>query len=95
MPICLSPHFSPQNTGWIRTLNMGKTLLFYYHSSVGIALGYGPDSWVPKVQFLAGAGNFSLHHCIQNSSEVHPASYPMGTRALSLGVKWPGCEADH
>jgi hypothetical protein len=25
----------------------------------------------------------------------HPASYPMGTGTLSLGVKRPGCEADH
>jgi hypothetical protein len=25
----------------------------------------------------------------------HPASYPMGTRDFSLGVKWPECEADH
>jgi hypothetical protein len=38
---------------------------------------------------------FSLHHCVQTGSEAHPASYPMGTRALSLGVKWPGSEADH
>jgi hypothetical protein len=26
---------------------------------------------------------------------AHPASYPMGIRALSLEVKHPGCEADH
>jgi hypothetical protein len=26
------------------------------------------------------AGNFSLHHRLQNGSESHPASYPMGTR---------------
>jgi hypothetical protein len=36
----------------------------------------------------AGAGNFSLHHRVQNGSEAHPASYPMGTRG-SL----PGCKA--
>jgi hypothetical protein len=28
----------------------------------------------------AGAGNFSLHHRVQNVSGAHPASYPMGTR---------------
>jgi hypothetical protein len=27
----------------------------------------------------AGAGNFSLHHCIQTGSGAHPASYPVGT----------------
>jgi len=32
-----------------------------------------------RVQFLAGAGNFSLHHCVQDTSGAHPASYPMGT----------------
>jgi hypothetical protein len=43
-----------------------------------------------RVQFPAGAGNFSLHHCIQNSSGAHPASYPVGTRDFL-----PGGEADH
>jgi hypothetical protein len=28
-------------------------------------------------------------------SYIHPPSYPMGTGALSLGVKQPGCETDH
>jgi hypothetical protein len=35
----------------------------------------------------AGAGNFSLHHCVQNSYGAHPASYPMGTRGSYPGVK--------
>jgi hypothetical protein len=43
----------------------------------------------------AGAGNFSLHHRVQIDSGAHPASYPMGTGALFLGVKRPGREADH
>jgi hypothetical protein len=51
-----------------------------HDSSVGIALGYGLDSRGSRVRFLAGAGNFSLHHCIQNGSGAHPASYPMDTR---------------
>jgi hypothetical protein len=51
-------------------------------SSVGIALGYGLDDWGSRVRFLAGAGNFSLHHRVQNGSGAHPASYPVGT----LGV---------
>jgi hypothetical protein len=28
---------------------------------------------------FAGAGNFSVHHRVQNGSGAHPASYPMGT----------------
>jgi hypothetical protein len=56
-------------------------------SSVSIELGYGLDDWGSRVQFLAGAGNFSLHHCIQNGSEAHPASYPMGTRGSFSGGK--------
>jgi hypothetical protein len=48
------------------------------------------------VRFPAGAGNFSFHHlCVQTSSGAHQASYSMGTGSLSLGVKWPGREADH
>jgi hypothetical protein len=39
--------------------------------------------------------DFSPLKVIQTSSEVHPASYPMGSRALSPGVKQPGCEPDH
>jgi hypothetical protein len=49
-------------------------------SSVGIATGYRLNDRVKKVRFLAGAGNFSLHHHIQTGSGIHPASYPLGTR---------------
>jgi len=42
-----------------------------------------------------GAGNFSLHHHVQNSSGAHPPSYLIGTRGLSLGIKGLGHEADH
>jgi hypothetical protein len=64
-------------------------------SSVGIVLGYGLDDRGSKVRFPARAGNFSLHHRVQTGSGAHPVSYPMGTGALSLGVKRPGREADH
>jgi hypothetical protein len=64
-------------------------------SSVGIAMGYGLDNRGSRVRFLAEAGNFSLRHRFQNGSGVHPASYLMGTGALSLGVKWPEREVDH
>jgi hypothetical protein len=63
--------------------------------SVGIALGYGLKDRGSRVRFPAGAGNFSLHHCVQNGSGAHPASCPMGTGVLSLGVKRSGREADH
>jgi hypothetical protein len=57
-------------------------------SSVGIELGYGLDDRGSRVQFPAGAGNFSLHYRIQNGSRAHPAFYPMGTRS-----SFPGGEA--
>jgi hypothetical protein len=37
---------------------------------------------------------FSPLHVVQIGSRAHPASYAMGTEALSLGVKRPGLEAD-
>jgi hypothetical protein len=49
-------------------------------SSVGVALGYGPDDKCSRVRFPAGAGKFSLHHRVQNGSGALLASYPMGTR---------------
>jgi hypothetical protein len=59
-------------------------------SSVGIALGYEFDDRGSRVRFPRGeAGNFSLHHRVQNGSGAHPASYPMGTRG-----SFPGGKAD-
>jgi hypothetical protein len=43
---------------------------------------------------MIGVGNFSLHHRVQNGSRANPTSYPT-PGALSLGIKWPGREADH
>jgi hypothetical protein len=59
-------------------------------SSVGIALGYGLDDWGSRVRLPAGAGNFSLHHRVQNGSGAHPASYPVGTRGFFPGGKASG-----
>jgi hypothetical protein len=53
------------------------------------------DDQSSRVRFPAGAGNFSLHYWVQNGSVAHSASYPVGTGALSLGVKRPGREVDH
>jgi hypothetical protein len=63
--------------------------------SVGIVLSYMLDKQGSRAQFLVGAGNFSVHHCIQNGSGAHPTSYPMGTRGSFPGGKatrvwsWP------
>jgi hypothetical protein len=66
------------------TLPPGKfSLVPIVYSSVGIALGYRVDDWGSRVRSSAGAGNFSLHHCVQNGSGAHPASYQMGSGALS------------
>jgi hypothetical protein len=59
-------------------------------SSIGIALGYGLHDRGSRVRFPAGAGNFSLHYRVQNSSGAHPASYPMGTRGSFPGSKAAG-----
>jgi hypothetical protein len=44
--------------------------LYICDSSVGIALGYGLDDRSSRVRLPAGAGNFSLHHRVQNGSEA-------------------------
>jgi hypothetical protein len=81
----------------LKTLNKfkGCISLKSCDSSVGIVLGYRLDNRGSRVRFPVGAGNFSLHHCVQNGSAAHPASYPMGTRGSFPGVKQQGCEADH
>jgi hypothetical protein len=60
---------------------------FIRDSSVGIALGYGLDDRGSRVRFPAEAGNFSLHHRVQNGSGTHSASYPTGTRGYFPGGK--------
>jgi hypothetical protein len=62
-------------------------------SSVGIALGYGLDDRGSRVRLPAGAGNFSLHHRVQNGSGAHPASYPMGTSGFFPGGKSTGARS--
>jgi hypothetical protein len=34
-------------------------------------------------------------HSVRTGCRAHPASYPMGAGAMSLGIKRPGREADH
>jgi len=45
---------------------------------------------VQAVQFMAGAGNFPLLHCIQTSSGPHPSSYPVGSGGSFARVKVAG-----
>jgi hypothetical protein len=66
------------------------------NATEGTAMGYGLDDRGCRDRCRGGGGNFSLHHhCVHNGTGAHPASYPVGTRALSLGVKRPRREADH
>jgi hypothetical protein len=48
------------------------------------------DNRGSRVRYLAGAGNFSLHHSVQDGSGAHPASYTMGTRGSLPGSKAAG-----
>jgi hypothetical protein len=64
-----------------------------YDSSVGIATGYGVVDR-GSVRLPAGAGNFFLRYRVQNGSEAHPASYPMGTEGSFPRIKRPGREAN-
>jgi hypothetical protein len=50
---------------------------------------------VSRVQFLAGAGNFFLHHSIQNGSGTTQPPIQWVQGALSLGIERPGREANH
>jgi hypothetical protein len=68
-------------------MSFHSVFLKSHDSSVVYRLGYGLDNWGSRIQFLMRAGNFSLHHCMQNGSGAHPASYPMGAR-----VSFPGGE---
>jgi hypothetical protein len=54
-------------------------------SSVGKS-GYRLDDRGSRFRFPVGAGNSFLHHRVQIGSGSHPASYPICTGAISLGV---------
>jgi hypothetical protein len=50
--------------------------------------------WTTEVPFAAGARDFTLHS-VQTDFRAHPASYSLGTGAVSPGVKLLAPEADH
>jgi hypothetical protein len=53
-------------------------------------LRHGLDDWGSRVRVPEEAGNFFLHHRIQNGSGAHTASYPMGTGGAFPGGKAAG-----
>jgi hypothetical protein len=63
----------PTETGTIKQTTFWDNTHTHTH-----ILGYGLEDRGSRVQFPAGAGNFSLHHRIHNSSGTHSASYTMG-----------------
>jgi hypothetical protein len=64
-------------------------------SSVGIALGYGLDDRGSRVRFPARLETFLFSTA--SRTDLGPIQLPIQwvPGALSLGVKWPGREADH
>jgi hypothetical protein len=64
-------------------------------SSVGIALGYGLDDGVLGFDSRRGLGIFLFTTASRTALGTTQAPIQWVTRALSLGVKRPGCEADH
>jgi len=70
------------NAGWL----FDYFEAFYQLISLGIALGYGLDDRGSRVRCPSGAGNFSLHHGVQNGSGIHPDSYPMGVMGKASGA---------
>jgi hypothetical protein len=72
-----------------KNFSAGGSKIFWGLKLVGIVTG-----WTACVRFPAGK-NFFLLHSVQTGSGADPASYSIGTEALSPGIKWPGREADH
>jgi hypothetical protein len=69
-------------------------LLLSWNGAMGRATGYGLDHRGDGVLVPVGS-RISLLHVVRTGSEAHPASYTMGTWALSPVVKRPECEAAH
>jgi hypothetical protein len=62
-------------------------------SAVGIVTGYGLDDWGVRVQVSVESRISSKSSRPALGSTQPPIQWVPG--ALSLGVKWPGREADH
>jgi hypothetical protein len=62
-------------------------------SSVGIALGYGPDGRGSRVPYPAGLGIFLF--TTESRTALGPTQPPIQWASAALEVKRPGREADH
>jgi hypothetical protein len=70
-------------------------VLMLYTSRAVIVLGYGLDDQGSRFRFLGGLGTFLF--TTASRTALWPTQPPIQwvPGALSLGVKWLGCEADH
>jgi hypothetical protein len=82
---------------WCLVKSTGTTLPFtllqlHFIPSSGKAQLYNAElrAGLLGVRVPAGAGNFSLHHRVQNGSGAPPATCPMGIRDSFPGVKAAG-----
>jgi hypothetical protein len=57
---------------------------------ITVSVTDGLDDRGSSIRLPTGAGNFSLHHRVQNGPEAHPASYPVGDRDSFPGDKATG-----
>jgi hypothetical protein len=73
----------------LRTVTRIRVFITNY-IKIYLRKAHGLDDRGSRVRFPAGAGNFSLHHRVQNGSEAHPLSYRMGIRGSFPGVKAAG-----
>jgi hypothetical protein len=56
---------------YLREIGCGDVSWRSWNSSFGIVTGYRLDNQLIGVQFLEGAGNFSLLHYVQTGSGTH------------------------
>jgi hypothetical protein len=87
--------FSVPSSSFLISFSFPTAFLSLFSMSsytVGLATGYRLDG---RGSVPGRGTDFSILHSAHTGSGSHPASYPMGTGALFLGIKRPGTEADH
>jgi hypothetical protein len=72
-----------------------KCTVVYVFNSVSIATGYRLDDRMIGVRLPVQARNFSLWHHVQTGSGATQPPIQWVPGVLSVGVKRPGCKADH
>jgi hypothetical protein len=83
--IYIAPYRTQQQVGQVEMLRNNYISFDTNQTKSRIALGYRLYDRGSRVRFPAEAGNFSLHHCVQNGTGAHPVSYPKGTGGSFLG----------